>query len=240
MCLNMFAKPILVVLLGGFVANPVSGQLLKSDTLILNLETTESIFLKQNNDLLAMHFQVRSDSALIQQARFWSNPVLNTDQNVFSNNQFFEHSNTGGSPTGQYYIQLQQLLYTAGKRKKQIDLANTNVALSHWAYEDLLRTLKLELRTDFYTLAGQLEVLNLQKELVKELNKLVLGMSEAFNAGNVSKKDYLRIEALEFTLSKEIIENENQVNDLEASLKNLLQLETRNFYKACKFRNQTL
>src|SRR5919202_538803 len=106
-------------LLAAALCRPATAQSSPTDTLRLTLEETEQLFLQKNLQLLAQHYQVSADSALIQQARLWDNPVLNTDQNVYANNRFFEHGkDESGNPTGQYYIQLQQLIQTAGKRHK--------------------------------------------------------------------------------------------------------------------------
>ena len=94
------------------------------DTVRLDFRQAEKMFLDNNLELLAAHYNIQGGEALVEQARKWDNPVLNTDQNIYSNNRFFEHrTDANGNPQGEVFVQVQQLIKTAGKRGKQIDLA---------------------------------------------------------------------------------------------------------------------
>jgi cobalt-zinc-cadmium efflux system outer membrane protein len=138
----------------GFLIPGLSkAQGMQADTLQLDLQQTEKIFLEKNLALLAQQYNIDASKALIQQARLWDNPVLNTDQNVYANGKFFEHGTSPtGQPLGEFYVQVQQLIKTAGKRGKEIKLARTGADISQLQFDDVMRNLKLQLRTDFYTI----------------------------------------------------------------------------------------
>src|SRR4030095_15586693 len=89
------------------------------DSVRLMLPEAEKIFLQKNLSLLAQQYNIDISKALVQQARYWDNPVLNTDQNIYDG-KFFRHN----KDFGQVYVQLQQVIKTAGKRNKLIQLAN--------------------------------------------------------------------------------------------------------------------
>jgi cobalt-zinc-cadmium efflux system outer membrane protein len=196
-----------------------------SDTLNLSIDEAEKIFLDKNLALIAGHYGVEANKALVQQAKLWDNPVLNTDQNIYSNNKFFEHGKDSlGNPYGQYYVQLQQLIKTAGKRGKEIKIAKTNAEISEWQLKDLLKNLRLQLHSDFYTILQLLGNKQLYNEELEQLGVLLRGMEAQYNLGNIAKKDLLRVQALQINLQQEAIENDKQIADSEADLKTMLQM----------------
>lgn len=204
-----------------------------TDTLGLTIQQTEKIFLEKNLQLLAQHYNVEASKALVIQAKLWDNPILNTDQNVYSNNKYFEHgTNPDGSPYGQYYIQVQQLIKTAGKRGKQIQIARTNAEISEWQFKDVLRNLKYVLHSDFYTVAKLLAMQRLYDEELQQLQKLSDAMNAQYKLGNIAKKDLLRVHALQIGLQQDATENDKQLDDAEAELKSLLLVSGDTFIKA--------
>lgn len=97
------------------------------DTLRLNLSKVDSIFFKNNFFLLAKKYNVDAQQSLIQQAKLLDNPSLYAEQNLYNstNRKYLDISSQG-----EYILQIQQLIYTAGKRSKRIQLASLNHQLS--------------------------------------------------------------------------------------------------------------
>jgi cobalt-zinc-cadmium efflux system outer membrane protein len=196
----------------------------------MGLPEIEQRFLDSNLRLLAAHYNVDAQKALIEQARLWDNPVLNTDQVIAANGRFFPYGrNPDGSYSGQYYLQVQQLIRTAGKRGKLINLATTNAKISEWELMDVLRNLRYQLRTDYYTLVQGLGNKVILEEQSAQLEKLLAGMEAQFNAGNIAQKDHLRIRALLVSLDQEKLENAQAIADIESEIKSLLQLKSDSF-----------
>lgn len=214
------------------IIESASAQMSAPDTLSLTLLQTEQQFLQQNLTLLAGHFNVDANKALISQAKLWDNPVLITDQNLYANRKLFDHSKTvNGQPNGQVFIQLQQLIRTAGKRSKQVDLATTTAQLSELQLQDVLRNLKYQLRTNYYTLTQLFAVQQVYNQELQEMNILLTGMEAQLKAGNIAQKEYLRVQALVISLQQDITENNRNLSNTEAELKTLLQVSTNSFIK---------
>lgn len=230
--LRYYKRNFRVFLLAGMFLISVfaSAQSGPIDTLRLSLPAIEKLFLDSNLLLLAAHFNVDAQKALIQQAKLWDNPVLNTDQVIAANGRFFPYGkNADGSYSGQYFVQVQQLIRTAGKRGKLINLATTNAKLSELQLQDVLRNLLYQLHTDYYTLHLQLGNQKINETQLMRLNKLLSGMQGQLNAGNIAEKDYLRIQALVIALEQDITELYKSISDTEADLKTLLQMKDRVF-----------
>ena len=148
-----------------------------SDTLVLTIQQAEKRFIDSNYLLLAGNYNVDAQKALIQQAKLWDNPVLNTDQVIAANGKFFPYGkNPDGTYSGQYYIQVQQLIKTAGKRGKLINLATTNAKLSELQLQDVIRNLRYQLHTDYYNILQQLGTKVIYQDQMQQLNKLLTGI----------------------------------------------------------------
>jgi cobalt-zinc-cadmium efflux system outer membrane protein len=215
-----------------FATSSSEAQTNDTDTLQLSLPAMEKIFLDSNLTLLAGHYGVDAQKALIDQAKVWDNPMLNTDQVIAANGKFFPYGkNPDGTYSGQYYIQVQQLIKTAGKRGKLINLATTNAKLSELQLQDVLRNLRYQLKVDYYSILQQLDTKSIYETQRTQLNKLLSGMDAQLSAGNIAQKDYLRIQALLIALEQDITDLNKSIEDNEHDLKILLQLKTVGFIK---------
>lgn len=202
------------------------------DTLRLTAPEIEKRFIDSNLLLLAAHYQVDAQKALVDQARLWDNPVLNTDQVIAANGHFFPYGkNPDGSFNGQYFVQVQQLIKTAGKRGKLINLATTNAKLSELSLQDVLRNLRYQLRTDFYSIRQQLANLQIFNNQLAQLNLLLSGMGFQLKAGNIAEKEYLRLQALVNATQQDKSELEKSIADMQSDIKTLLQIKDDVFIK---------
>ncbi len=203
-----------------------------TDTISISLQQAETRFLDSNFLLLAAHYNVNAQNALIEQARTWDNPTLNLDKVIAANGQFLPHGkNPDGSYNGQYFIQIQQLIKTAGKRGKLVNMAGTNARLSELQLQDVVRNLKYQLRTDYYTILQQIEQQKIYEGQLGQLKKLLTGMEAQLNAGNIAQKDYLRIQALLIALEQDITELNKSIADNQNDLKTLLLIRENVFIK---------
>lgn len=217
-----------VLLLGKTQAQTLPAK----DTLALSVQAVEKRFIDSNFQLLAAHYNVDAQQALIEQAKLWDNPVLNTDQVIAANGKFFPYGhNADGSYSGQYFIQVQQLIKTARKRGKLIDLATTNTKISELQLQDLLRNLRYQLRTDFYTLQQLLGNRAILQSQQVQLAPLLNAMQAQFSAGNIAQKELLRVQALLVGLNQDLTDLEKSISDTESDLKTLLQLKDNSFVK---------
>ena len=198
------------------------------DTLSLTIQDAEKIFLQNNLSLLAAKYNIYATRALIRQAKLWDNPVLSTDQNVYDQQGgFFKHDNN----SGQVYIQVMQLIKTAGKRNKLAQLAQDNTTLSSEQFDDLLRTLRYTLLSDLFEIDHQFKLKKVYDSEIGQFQKLVAGMDEQLKAGNVSVKDNMRVKALLFSLQNELVSIEATIIPVENEIKLLLKNNDSVFIK---------
>ena len=191
-----------------------------ADTLRLTLPQAEHMFLDSNLQLLAQHYNIQSQQALVDQARKWENPMLNTDQNLYANNRFLQHNATDG----EVFVQVQQLIKTAGKRGHQIDLAKTNVNLAEWQFRAVMRNLRATLIKDYYTIAQLQGIAALYNDNMERLTRLNAAMQASLSAGNVARKEALRVQALIISLQQDMTDNAKDLADAESELKTILQV----------------
>lgn len=191
------------------------------DTLHITLPEAEKIFLQKNLALLAVKYNIDMAKAQVIQARLYNNPTLTLNGNLYNPqlNKIFDVSNK----TGQYDIGLQQLVRLAGKRNKEIKLAETAVRLSEDNFFDLLRTLRYSLRSEFYNNHYLQNSINGYQAQIASLDRLSAAYDQLQVKGVVTLKDAVRIKSLLYSLRAEHSALTNQLNDSEASLQLLLQ-----------------
>ena len=198
----------------------------QTDTLRLSFKDAEKRFLESNLSLLAQKYNVSSAQALVQQAGLWDNPVLATDQNITdAGGKYFDHRNGNG----QVFVQLSQLIQTAGKRGKQIRVAESGAQIQQAAFDDLLRNLRYNLQLDFAQSASLAAQRDVYVTEIKSASNLVNATEKAYNAGNTSLKDVIRLKALLFNLQNELVDNDRQLNTLQVELKTLLAVDPSSF-----------
>lgn len=189
------------------------------DTVSISFPVAEKIFLQNNLSLLASKYGIDANKALIKQAKLWDNPILTTDQNIYDKDGgFFKHN----SQTGTIYVQVMQLIKTAGKRNKAAQIAFDNTTISQEQFDDLLRTLRYVLRGDLLEVSHLMKIKIVYTREIEEVNKLVKGMDLQLQIGNVSVKDNLRIKALLFSLQNELVTADAQLLPLQSEIKLLL------------------
>lgn len=226
--------PLLIATL--FIYNTPLWSQKSADTLTMDLQKVEKRFIDSNFLLLAAHYNVDAQKALIEQAKVWQNPTINTDFMLGADGKFFNYGKyddgKGGHFLGQYYVQVQQLIMTAGKRGKLINMATTNTKLSELQMQDVLRNLRYQLHQDYYNLSQQLALLQLYNQQEFQLNKLLSGMQAQLSVGNIAQKDLVRIQALTIALQQDKTDIEKSIADAQNDLKTLLQIKnTKVFIK---------
>src|SRR5919205_709503 len=116
-------KGLAIILLAG-----ISLQAQAQDTTRITLPDAERMFTEKNLSLLAEKYNIGIAQAQVIQARLFNNPNFQFNGTIYNPEQkkYFDVSNR----TGEYVVGVQQLLLLAGKRNKQIQLAQTNVDLA--------------------------------------------------------------------------------------------------------------
>jgi cobalt-zinc-cadmium efflux system outer membrane protein len=197
------------------------GQLHPKDTLRLTLPQAEKMFVDSNLQLLAQRYNIEVQRALILQAKLWPNPNLSIDQGpiipIYDPNSQYPHSNffykneLAGS--------LSQLILLAGKRNKQIKLAEANTVLAERQFFDLLRTLKYTIRSDFFNIYYLQESAKVYNAEIKALQKVVAAYMQQQGKGYIAEKEVVRIRAQLYSFQSEYVTLINQIKGLESELR---------------------
>lgn len=200
----------ILFLIGIFMLfNRTHAQQIKNDTLRLTVKEAEERFLKNNLQLLIQHYNIDNAKAQIVTARLFQNPEFNFSSILYNPNtkKFFDLSqrDTINSPTrkGEYAFGISQLFLTAGKRNKNIKLAQVGVEQANYQFFDLIRTLKFTLRNDFYSIYFQKQSEKVYHEEIAALQKILVAFKEQYKKGFIAEKEVLRIQSLLYSLQAE-------------------------------------
>lgn len=205
------------LILTGFL---LLGLILKGnaqDSLKLSLPEAEKMFIAGNYELIAQQYQTEQAKAEIITARLFDNPEISYENQLYNREtkKLFQHT----LPSGQYNVQVSQLIKLAGKRNKNIQLANTGVKLAEYAYFDLIRTLRYQLRSNFYKAYYAQQSALVYQQQIKSLEQLLAASEQQLKMGNVALKDIIRIKSLLYNLKGEYTSLLNEIEDAETTLK---------------------
>ena len=185
----------------------------------ITLEDCESQFLKNNLFLLASHYNVDASKALTIQARIWENPMITAELNAYNpdRDKYFDVGKQGQKVFG-----IEQLIYLGGKKRNEIKLAKTNEQLAELQFNDLLRTLKLQLRKSFYTVYYNTKSLETTDKQLAHIEDLINSYSVQAQKGNIPLKDVVRLQSLYLNFKNDRLEVINNNIEEQANLKLLL------------------
>jgi outer membrane protein, heavy metal efflux system len=203
----------------------------RTDTLELNLQQAEKLFLERNLSLVSAKYDIDINKALTQQARYWDNPTIYISTNVYDG-KFFRHGVENGNNYGQWYVQLEQVVKTAGKRGKLIKLAEDATLTSEQQFTRQMQNLRFLLATDLNSLHQVQETKQLYALQRESLGNMTKAMDAQLQEGNISRKDNLRIKALLFGLESDAADLRKQEADIQSDLRILLRMGTDTVFRA--------
>lgn len=204
-------------------------SLQSQETIRLSREECEAVFLRENLSLLAEKFNIPIAEAAVQQVKLWPNPTFTFDEVNF----WATDRQTGGQEVSpplwdgfgrnqQFSMEIEQLVYTAGKRKKLVALEKVSVDKSRQYLEELLRNLKIEFRSQL----TELQYIQFQQKALQNLFVSVQELTQAYErqlaSQNISKSEYARLKAKELELKKEIHDLQRASAEIQKGLKILM------------------
>lgn len=190
-----------------------------ADTLRLTVKQAEDMFTKNNLTLLAQHYNIEIANAQVLSARLFSNPEFNISNGIAGSGE--------PNPAAEQSANISQLITTAGKRNKNIKLAQIGVEQARYQFFDLLRTLKNTIRTDFFTVYCQRQSEHIYDKEIKSLSQTFEAYKEQYAKGNISQKELLRIQAQLYSLKVEFNNLIIGVDTTESQLKFLLKVPAK-------------
>lgn len=185
----------------------------------VTLQDCESKFLEKNLFLLASHYNIDASKALTIQARVWDNPILTADLNAYNpeRKKYLDLGSQGAKSFG-----IEQLIYFGGKKRNEVKLAQANEQLAEIELNDLLRTLKFQLRKSFYTVYFNTKNLETTDKQLFHIEDLIHSYTVQAQKGNVPLKDLVRLQSLFLNFKNDRLEVVNSNIEEQANLRLLL------------------
>ena len=211
----------------------LSSYILKSsDTLKTTIASADSMFLKNNLSLLAARYNISIAKALKIQAKLYPNPSIYFEQTLINKTTRSDYD-TDPTRTGQdeRVVNINQLILLAGKRNKQIKLADINTKLTETDFENLLRTLRFQLHNNISRLYYNQLALQLLQEEHQSIDKLSDKIDEQVKKGFISLSEGVRIQSLLLEIDNEINGYTNTNYDIIGELNTILNLPPTTFLK---------
>lgn len=191
----------------------------------LSCEQVETMFLKQNLELIAEQMNVSIADAAIAEAKVWDNPELSIgDINFWKRRGIDEDGGTVVYPK-QFSVELSQLISLSARRAKLANVEKISKEITIKQFEVLLRSLKMELHTSVAEIAYLQNILRVIEKQQKLLEKVTAEYRVQCEAGNVTKNEFLRLQTALFALNGEINDIRVEYNALQKAMKSLLALE---------------
>ncbi len=186
----------------------------------LSLDEALERFTACNLSLIAERYNIDMAKA---QAKLFENPVISLEQNIYNRNngKYFDIGKAGEA-----VVEIEQLIYIAGQRNKRVRLEKINKEMAVYQFEEVLRTLRGELKEKFVDLYYTRKSLSVYDREIEYLTTVLNVYKEQNAKGNVSLLEKLRIQALLFSLKRQRNGVVNEMVALEGNLCVLLALKT--------------
>ncbi|GGC25488.1 cation transporter [Parapedobacter defluvii] len=208
------------------VATGTHGQY-APDTLAVTPTEAEAVFLQRNLRLLAGKLDIDMAKAQVIQAKLWPNPVLSIGEvNPWSNRDAEVLGRLFGDwgNHAQVAVDVEQLIQTAGKRRKRIAVEEAGLVVAEHSFEDLLRSLQAEFRTEMAELYRTQAGMVVYQGVLGQLQQLLGGYQRQVAQGNISRSEYMRLQASEVALMKAIDDLRRENGEAQRQLKTLMGL----------------
>ena len=178
----------------------------------LSSDQIEAMFLKQNLALIAERMNVSIADAAIAEATVWDNPELSVgDINFWKRRGTDEYGGAVASPK-QFSFELSQMVSLSARRIKLAEVEKIDKEITVRQFEELLRSLKMELHisiAELVYLQNLLKVINSRQTL---LEKVVAGYRAQYQTGNVTGNELLRLQTALFAVNGEMNEVRTEYN----------------------------
>ncbi len=189
------------------------------DTLSISIRQADKTFLERNLLLVANQYNIGINEALTIQAKLYPNPTFSSDFNAYvpDSNKSFQIGHQGEKA-----FSIEQLILMGGKRKTQIQIANSNIELARYDFEDLLRNLKFQLHSSFYKILQSEIVLKKYDGQMLLLDSIISNYEIQSKKGNIPVKEVVRLKTVYLELNNTRSEIAQERNDEMSKVRTLL------------------
>ncbi|MBB5334583.1 TolC family protein [Chryseobacterium koreense] len=197
----------------------------QSDSLKMSRKEAESIFLSKNFDLITQKLNISQARARVLQAKHWPNPTLSLSEiNLWRTYEVDELPGIIGDwgKTSQIAAQIDQVIQTAGKRRKNIELQQIEVHGEEFELQEVLRELKKDLRHVITEIIYNQKQQLIYKNQIESIVKLTKSYQNQLSEGNISKAEYIRLKAQELDFKKKLVALHQDLEELQTEIKAFL------------------
>src|ERR1700744_366258 len=149
------------------------------DTVKITIKQAEDQFIKNNLQLIAQRYNIDNASAQVITARLFNNPDFSFSNGIYANDV------SEGPAYKEQSFSISELINTAGKRNRNIRLAQIGVEQAKYQFFDMLRTLKFTLRSDFYNIYYQEQSSVVYNAEITSLQKTLELFKSQYEKGNI-------------------------------------------------------
>ena len=188
----------------------------------LSLDDALERFAACNLSLIAERYNMDMAEAQVVQAKLFENPVISLEQNIYNRNngKYFDLGKEGEA-----VVEIEQMIYVAGQRNKRVRLEKINKEMAAYQFEEVLRTLRGELKVKFVDLYYTRKSLSVYDREIGYLETVLDVYKEQNAKGNISLLEKSRIQALLLSLKRERSGISTEAVALEGDLRLLLGLK---------------
>lgn len=215
-------------LLAGIVCcTPVQAQSVSADTVALSMKEMEGLFFQNSLQIIAQRYNIANAQAQIITARLFQNPQISANTGIYNtdNGRFLDVSKETGEQSGG----LSQEFYTAGRRKKGVDLATAGVQQAKYQFLDVIRNMKYSLRSNFYTIYYQLKSAKVYNLEIKSLTDILSAYKTQYAKGNIAQKELLRVQSQLYSLQAEYANLQAGIDTTETRLRTLTRISPNSY-----------
>ena len=192
----------------------------QQDTLRLSLQQADSLLVSRNLSLIAAKYQINAAKSQAIQAKLFQNPGFSAELSLYNpeTHKFFDVA----YPDGNKSFSLSQVFQIAGQRITGYRLATEAAKMTELQYFDLARSLKYQMHRSFFTvfyMSKSVQMIDYQLGILYETLK---AYKEQYQKGNISLKDYSRLEASYLQLSNDKTGIVNDISENEKTLRIIL------------------
>lgn len=215
--LTKFFPQLFLILVGLVSYLPSQAQPTPVDTVSLSMKEVEGLFFKNSLQIIAQRYNINIAQAQVITARLFLNPQFSATTGLFNtdNRRFLDVSNATGEQSGS----LSQEFYTAGRRKKGVDLAQSGVQQAKYQFLDVIRNLEYSLRSNFYTISYQLKSAKVYDLEISSLTEILSGYKTQYAKGNIAQKELLRVQSQLYSLQVEFANLQAGIDTTETRLR---------------------
>ena len=190
----------------------------KASVVSLSLKESEQRFSEHNLEVIAERYNIDIAEAQVVQAKLFENPVVSLEQNVYNrlNGRYFDFGKQGET-----IVEVEQLIYIAGQRNKRVRLEKINKEMALYQFEEVLRTLRSELKEKFIALYFTQKSQSIYDREIDSLAHLLVVLKEQNEKGNVSllEKSQIDMDSVPFSELTSLLYERPDLKLAQASVK---------------------